>query len=159
MFDGLVIMSGGNCTHPTQGPAIRLKHKKTYLTRVWPLVSCCAQFSLLYGSPFSYFYDSLLHLWLREFVHSRLYYGLLLFAASFALVFLYIVKGVTLPGTHAGLPALTRGKPSSVLVCSSCFFSVPSLCKLGRPVPVSPGRKLSLKLLEFSLRIHCSGRL
>ena len=28
MFDGLVVMSGGHCTHPTGGPAIRLKHKK-----------------------------------------------------------------------------------------------------------------------------------
>ena len=25
-------MSDGHCTHPTGGPAIRLKHKKTYLT-------------------------------------------------------------------------------------------------------------------------------
>ena len=29
MFDGFVVMSGGHCTHPTGGPAIRLKHKKT----------------------------------------------------------------------------------------------------------------------------------
>ena len=29
MFDGLVVMSGGHCTHPTGGPAICLKHKKT----------------------------------------------------------------------------------------------------------------------------------
>ena len=28
MFDGLVVMPGGHCTHPTRGPAIRLKHKK-----------------------------------------------------------------------------------------------------------------------------------
>ena len=28
MFDGFVVMSGGHCTHPTGGPAIRLKHKK-----------------------------------------------------------------------------------------------------------------------------------
>ena len=28
VFDGLVGMSGGHCTHPTGGPAIRLKHKK-----------------------------------------------------------------------------------------------------------------------------------
>ena len=27
MFDGFVVMSGGHCTHPTGGPAIRLKHK------------------------------------------------------------------------------------------------------------------------------------
>ena len=27
MFDGLVVMSGGHCTHLTGGPAIRLKHK------------------------------------------------------------------------------------------------------------------------------------
>ena len=31
MFDGFVLMSGGHCTHPNGGPAIRLKHKKTYL--------------------------------------------------------------------------------------------------------------------------------
>lgn len=30
---GLVGMSSGHCTHPTGGPAIRLKYKKTYLTR------------------------------------------------------------------------------------------------------------------------------
>ena len=30
MFDGLVVMSGGHCTHPTGGPAIRLKRKKTF---------------------------------------------------------------------------------------------------------------------------------
>ena len=24
-------MSGGHCTHPTGGPAIRLKHKKTWM--------------------------------------------------------------------------------------------------------------------------------
>ena len=28
MFDEVVVMSGGHCTHPTGGPAIRLKHKK-----------------------------------------------------------------------------------------------------------------------------------
>ena len=28
MFDGVVVMSGGHCTHPTGGPAIRLKQKK-----------------------------------------------------------------------------------------------------------------------------------
>ena len=28
VFDRLVVMSGGHCTHPTGGPAIRLKHKK-----------------------------------------------------------------------------------------------------------------------------------
>ena len=29
MFDGFAVMSGCHCTHPTGGPAIRLKHKKT----------------------------------------------------------------------------------------------------------------------------------
>ena len=33
MFEGVVVMSGSHCTHPTGGPAIHLKHKKTYLTR------------------------------------------------------------------------------------------------------------------------------
>ena len=31
MCDG-VVMSGGHCTHPTGGPAIRLKHKKLLVT-------------------------------------------------------------------------------------------------------------------------------
>ena len=28
-------MSGGHCTHPTGGPAIRLKHKKTSYCRLF----------------------------------------------------------------------------------------------------------------------------
>ena len=35
MFDGFVVMSGGHCTHPTGGPAIRLKHKKTLRDFLW----------------------------------------------------------------------------------------------------------------------------
>ena len=31
VFDGVVGMSGGHCTHPTGGPAIRLKHKNLVL--------------------------------------------------------------------------------------------------------------------------------
>ena len=35
VFDGVVGMSGGHCTHPTGGPAIRLKHKKTSYCRLF----------------------------------------------------------------------------------------------------------------------------
>ena len=38
VFDGVVGMSGGHCTHPTRGPAIRLKHKKPRIVDSFLLV-------------------------------------------------------------------------------------------------------------------------
>ena len=47
MFDGFVVMSGGHCTHPTGGPAIRLKHKKNLPERGF---GCKSQ--TLHSKPF-----------------------------------------------------------------------------------------------------------
>ena len=48
MFDRFVVMSGGHCTHPTGGPAIRLKHKKHPFVKVPVLAfasaaGCCSE--------------------------------------------------------------------------------------------------------------------
>ena len=69
MFDGFVVMSGGHCTHPTGGPAIRLKHKKRKgfsgpMKQTWPeanqlaiiiIISAGTKYSALTSGPHATF--------------------------------------------------------------------------------------------------------
>ena len=84
MFDGFVVMSGGHCTHPTGGPAIRLKHKKNYLGTIWSFIAKrgtnCSEFRIPSGTNWSLMYDLgtivpknmfLLITWERAFIKIR----------------------------------------------------------------------------------------
>ena len=108
MFDGFVVMSGGHCTHPTGGPAIRLKHKKkTYLNaglaiQVKPctgVLGFCWEtsiFGVWFGHNFS-------------FLECGLLWSVVRVSCGFFCSFSF---SVTLPGTNAPHSAVTRGKPS-----------------------------------------------
>ena len=102
---------------PYWGAACLLQtQKKTYLTRVLPLVSSFAWHVLSCGLRGTHIFTLLFHLWDCKFVHIFIYSSFFACIIRFAALYLYI--GVTLPGTNVGVSALTRGKPT--FPC--CFF-------------------------------------